>query len=201
MNRLLIVLLGSALFAGAASAETITGRFLFHSKDGRVVGIVSPAGLVALDDGPTMQVRGISSLGDIKTCDEVEIDFTRTGKLRVIDAVVFKKKAGSTACDPDVKPLPLAELNRALADRSATILDVRASGEYAKGHLDGAISLPLGEIEAKMTELPKDKPIIIYCQSGRRAAFASVLLREHGIGSSYVKGKFTEKDGKPQIIE
>jgi rhodanese-related sulfurtransferase len=200
MIKLLVVLLVPLLLAGTASAETVTGRFLFHSKAGKVVGITSPSGLMALNDGPKMQVSGVSSPGDLKPCDEVEIDFTRNGKQLVINAIAFKKAAETATCGPKLEPTPLAVLNKALADKSATILDVRGPEEYAEAHLDGAISIPLAEVEARYPELPKVKPIIIYCHSGVRAAFASALLQEHGIGSSYVKGKFTVKDGKPQII-
>jgi rhodanese-related sulfurtransferase len=201
MRKSSIGVLLLALVAGNAAGETLNGQFLFHSKDGKVVGIKSPAGLVALDDGQQMQVNGVSSIDSFKSCDEVEIDFTRTGKQRVINSIALKKGAGSASCDTPSKPLPLSRLNKALADKSATILDIRAADEYAKAHLDGAINIPLGEIEAKIPELPKDKPIIIYCHTGRRAAFAAGLLQEKGVGSGYVKGKFTVKDGKAQIIE
>ena len=190
-----------ALLAGNSYGETISGNFLFHSKDGKVVGIKAPAGLVALDDGPQMKLSGVLSLDKIKTCDEVEISFTRSEKRRVIDKVTFRKAAGSAVCDVSLKSLPLAQLNKAQADRSATLLDVRSPEEFNKAHLDGAINIPLGELEAKIPGLPKDKPLIVYCHSGRRAVFASQLLQEKGIASACVKGRFTVKDGKAQIME
>jgi rhodanese-related sulfurtransferase len=201
MKKISICVALLALLAGNAYGETVNGQFLFHSKDGKVVGIKSLSGLVALNDGQQMQVSGVSSVDSIKTCDEIEIDFTWNGKQRVINSILFKKGADSASCDQQSKPLPLAQLNKALMDRSATVLDVRAADEYAKAHLEGALNIPLGEIEAKISELPNDKPIIIYCHSGRRAAFAADLLQEKGVNSSFVKGKFTIKDGKPQIIE
>ena len=44
------------------------------------------------------------------------------------------------------------------------IVDVRAKAAYEAGHIDGAISLPDGEMESRLAELPKDKLIVAYCQ-------------------------------------
>jgi len=201
MKKTSICLALLALLAGNASGETSSGQYLFHSKDGKVVGIKSQAGLVALNDGQQIQVSGVSSIDKLKSCDEVEFNYAWHGKQRVIDAIALKKAAESTTCEPQVKPVPVPQLTKALADKSASVLDVRGAEEFAKSHFDGAINFPLADIEAKIPELPKDKPIIIYCHSGRRAAFATALLQEKGVSSSYVKGKFAVKDGKPQIIE
>jgi rhodanese-related sulfurtransferase len=201
MKRTSIGMLLLVLFVGNAHGESLNGQFLFHSKDGKVVGVKSQSGLVALNDGQKMQIIGAPSFDSLKTCDEVETSFSWSGKQRVINAVTLKKGAESTSCDLQAKPMPVARLNSSLADKSAMVLDVRSAEEYAKSHLDGAINLPVGEIEAKVAELPKDKPIIIYCHSGRRAAFASLLLQEKGVSASFVKGRYSVIDGKPQVIE
>ena len=44
------------------------------------------------------------------------------------------------------------------------VVDVRSKASYDKSHIIGAISIPLGEIEKRHEELPKDKEIILYCQ-------------------------------------
>ena len=201
MRKVILTTALLALIASSASAETLTGQFLFHSKDSKVVGIKSPAGLVALADGQNMLVNGPAGIDGFKSCDEVTIEFSRQDKQRVLEVISLKQKAADASCDKPLKPLPLAEFTKALADKSATILDVRHAGEFTKAHFAGAINLPVTELDARIAELPKDKPIIIYCHSGRRAAFASWLLQEKGIGSAYVKGKFLVKDGKPQIVE
>jgi rhodanese-related sulfurtransferase len=201
MYKILICVMLFALQAGTAFGETVCGQLLFHSKDGKIVGLKSPAGLVALIDGADMQVSGISSIDSIKSCDDVEIGYVWSGKQRIITAIAFKKKAESTACMLQTKPLPVVQMLKALDDHSATVVDVRGTSEYDKAHFDGAINIPLGDIEAKAAELPKDKQIIFYCHSGARAAFATGLLQQKGISSSFIKGKFSVKDGKPQIIE
>jgi rhodanese-related sulfurtransferase len=60
------------------------------------------------------------------------------------------------------------------------ILDVRTKEEFDSGHLESAMLIPLDELESRLSELPKDKPIIVYCRSGRRSTQASeILIKNH----------------------
>jgi phage shock protein E len=66
-----------------------------------------------------------------------------------------------------------------------TLLDVRGAEEFAAGHLKGAVNLPVQELAARLTELgPKDRPVAVYCRSGRRSAVATQLLRDAGFSSA-----------------
>ena len=69
-----------------------------------------------------------------------------------------------------------------------TILDVRESDEYAKGHIANAILFPLSTIRPATTaeRLPdKDATILVYCQSGRRSKKACILLTKLGYTHIY----------------
>ncbi len=73
------------------------------------------------------------------------------------------------------------ELQSALAAPAPPLLlDVREYPEFAAGHLKGARLLPLGEIERRAGELPKDQPIVSMCRSGRRSADAEATLARLG---------------------
>ena len=53
---------------------------------------------------------------------------------------------------------------RAMAERGeALIVDVRAKGDYDRGHIKGAVCVPRTEIDKRLAELPKDKLLIFYC--------------------------------------
>lgn len=56
------------------------------------------------------------------------------------------------------------ELPGLMQKGNVTLIDVRPSAEYRAGHLAGAVSLPLLELEARMAELPKDQDIAVYCR-------------------------------------
>ncbi|MCU0657454.1 MAG: rhodanese-like domain-containing protein [Polyangiaceae bacterium] len=70
---------------------------------------------------------------------------------------------------------------RALVDAGARLVDVRSPGEFSGGHLPGAINLPVGELGARLSELPdRERPLVVYCASGMRSAAAASLLRGKG---------------------
>jgi phage shock protein E len=73
---------------------------------------------------------------------------------------------------------------RPATEKSGLILDVRSPDEFAAGHLDGAINVPVDELEARFSELGSpQRPVAIYCRSGRRSAVATQVLRRAGFVS------------------
>lgn len=77
------------------------------------------------------------------------------------------------------------ELLRRLGGGDAVILDVRPATEYAAGHLPGAVHVPLEELRARLSELPRDREIVAYCR-GRYCVLAHDavrLLSGHGIAA------------------
>jgi len=68
------------------------------------------------------------------------------------------------------------------------ILDVRTLEEFGQGHMEGAVHIPVNELEGRLGELSKDKPIIVYCKSGGRSSTAANLLAENGFTQVYDMG-------------
>ena len=64
--------------------------------------------------------------------------------------------------------------------QAAYILDVRARSEYEMGHLPNAHQLHAGRLNTHLAELPRDRPVVVHCQSGARSAAAASLLRAEG---------------------
>ena len=62
----------------------------------------------------------------------------------------------------------------------ATLLDVRTPGEYAERHVDGALNVPVQELEQRLGDVPRDRPVVVYCLSGGRSAAASRMLAAAG---------------------
>jgi phage shock protein E len=60
------------------------------------------------------------------------------------------------------------------------LLDVRTPEEFAEGHVPGAKNIPVAEIEGRAAEVPKDRPVVVYCRSGARVQRANAILRERG---------------------
>jgi len=60
------------------------------------------------------------------------------------------------------------------------VLDVRTPQEYADGHVPGAVNVPYDQLASRLAEVPKDKDVVLYCKSGRRAGIAADVLAANG---------------------
>tara|TARA_B100000614_G_C14442219_1_gene450694 strand:- start:267 stop:941 length:675 start_codon:yes stop_codon:yes gene_type:complete len=77
-------------------------------------------------------------------------------------------------------------------DKSLVILDARQPGEWQSGHVPGARHIPGGEMIERWREVPKDRPVAVYCGSGYRSSVAASLLKAHGHAEVYnTLGGFT----------
>jgi len=83
----------------------------------------------------------------------------------------------------DLEAICSAELTRRLDDRRTVVIDVRPREEYDAGHIPGALSIPLGDLRARIAELPVNSEIVAYCRGPYcvLAPQAIVLLRGAGL--------------------
>jgi hydroxyacylglutathione hydrolase len=72
------------------------------------------------------------------------------------------------------------------------VLDVRASDEWDHGHIPGAIHIPLGSLQLRLAEIPKNGEVAVHCQGGERSAIAASILEKNGITVSNLTGGFSE---------
>ena len=63
---------------------------------------------------------------------------------------------------------------------SIHLIDVRTEGEVSRGMIDGPIHIPLHLLPLKAAEIPQDKPVVIYCNSGARSAQACAFMTSKG---------------------
>jgi hydroxyacylglutathione hydrolase len=66
---------------------------------------------------------------------------------------------------------------------AVSVVDVRGSAEWDAGHLPGAIHVPLGALRDRAAELPSDRPLVVHCQGGGRAAIAASVLQAAGFNN------------------
>jgi rhodanese-related sulfurtransferase len=81
----------------------------------------------------------------------------------------------------DTVPDISAEEGHRLVEAGAILLDVREADEWEAGHAPAATWIPLGEIEARLAELPRDGRIVAICRSGARSHAVAAAL----IGAGY----------------
>jgi rhodanese-related sulfurtransferase len=80
------------------------------------------------------------------------------------------------------KPMKLTamELKQRLdAGDRLQVIDVRSAGEFAAGHVPGAVNLPLEQVESRLGDLRGTDPVVLVCQSGQRAEMCKDLIEHH----------------------
>lgn len=85
----------------------------------------------------------------------------------------------------DLEPIDVDELLQRLAEGAVTVLDVRPRDEFTAGHIPGAVSMPIEELERRLAEIPPDRPVVAYCR-GPFCVFASeavATLQKHGFAA------------------
>jgi rhodanese-related sulfurtransferase len=96
--------------------------------------------------------------------------------------VVLLVASGCTAADePQVKQLSQQEFLSA-PPAGALILDVRTEAEFSSGHVPGAINISHDELPSRLSDLDSgtDRPVVVYCRSGKRAGIATAVLLDAG---------------------
>jgi phage shock protein E len=74
---------------------------------------------------------------------------------------------------------------QAMAARGAFLVDVRTPGEFEAGHAKGAVNIPFDQVAARAAELPRDRPVVLYCRTGRRSGIAAGELQRLGFTAIY----------------
>lgn len=70
------------------------------------------------------------------------------------------------------------------------LLDVRTPSEYAAGHIPDAVNVPVDELRARLTDVPKSRPVVAYCQVGQRGYLATRILAQAGYAVSNLGGGY-----------
>jgi len=94
-------------------------------------------------------------------------------------AVAFALGLGPTlsGCSDD----PVRAEAHQIVESGGRLVDVRTPDEFAAGHIEGAVNIPVQDLPARMDELdPKDEPIVVYCRSGARSGSAKRTLESAG---------------------
>ncbi len=95
--------------------------------------------------------------------------------------------------------ISVADTAAALADDSATVVDVREAYEREAGHIDGTLHIELERLAAQAESIPKDKPVIFYCHVGSRSAMAAQAFEAAGFDALSMAGGILawDAEGRP----
>ena len=81
---------------------------------------------------------------------------------------------------------PYLEVSAVPAD--AFILDVREPDEWSAGHVEGSLHVPMGQVAARLADIPGDCRVVVACRSGGRSARVTNFLRQQGYDAVNLDG-------------
>ena len=88
---------------------------------------------------------------------------------------------------------PQVDIESVLAaptDQRPYLIDVRTPTEFANGNIPGAINMPVDELRTRLTEIPRDRQIVVYCQVGQRGYLATRILMQSGFSVANIGGGY-----------
>jgi NADPH-dependent 2,4-dienoyl-CoA reductase/sulfur reductase-like enzyme/rhodanese-related sulfurtransferase len=161
-------------------AKPIAMKIIFRKSDGRLLG----AQAVGLD-GVDKRISALAALlqmgATVYDLEEAELCYApQFGSAK--DPVNF---AGMIAADVLRGDMPLSHWDTA---KTEYLLDVREPMELAVENVPGAHHIPLGQLRARLGELPRDREIQVICRSGQRAYYATRILLQNGFQAKDVSG-------------
>jgi len=161
-------------------ARPVAMKVLFRKSDGRLLG-AQALGLDNVDKRISALAVALQMGATIYDLEEVELCYApQFGSAK--DPVNF---AGMVAADILRGDMPISHWKTA---KAGFLLDVREPAELAVESVPEAVHIPLGQLRARLNELPRDREIHIICRSGQRAYIATRMLRQKGFNAKTVSG-------------
>ena len=159
-------------------------KLLYSRGDGRVLG-AQAVGQEGIDKRIDVIATMIQMGGTVHDLAEVELCYApQFGAAK--DPV---NVAGMMAANALRGDMPLADWSE-IGQTSAALLDVREPDEFARGHLEGAVNLPLSELRRRVNDVPRGRELWVYCAAGQRAYYAQRLLMQRGLDVRNLSGGF-----------
>ena len=149
----------------------------FSTWAGSVVPYGRPVWLVTEDECAAEAIRDRAVIGR----DDVACYFPPQAG----DAAV--RAAAPSGQVADVTP---DELDARRPTGAVETVDVRNSSEFDAGHLPGAVNVPLGRLAERLGELPRDRTLVVHCQTGARSVVAASLLKARGFDVAHLAGDY-----------
>jgi NADPH-dependent 2,4-dienoyl-CoA reductase/sulfur reductase-like enzyme/rhodanese-related sulfurtransferase len=157
-------------------------KLLYRKDDGRVLGAqaIGEEGVERRIDVIATAMRlgaTVEDLADLELCYAPQYGAAK-------DPVNLAGIVAANDRNGDAPALPWS----AADDPAFIVLDVREPGEWSAGHHDRAIHIPLHLVRDRLSEIPRDKPLAVYCAGGQRSYYAVRLLRQDGFDARNLSG-------------
>jgi len=169
-------------------AEQMTLKLVFDPLSGKILGAQAVGG-VGVDKRIDVLAVAIQAGMTVYDLEEMELAYSpQYGSAK--DPI---NMAGFVAAGLLRGEHPQVDVEHVLAaanDHRHFLLDVRTPLEYVRGHIPGAVNIPVDELRTRVKELPRDREIAAYCQVGQRGYLATRILRQIGFQAANIGGGY-----------
>jgi NADPH-dependent 2,4-dienoyl-CoA reductase/sulfur reductase-like enzyme/rhodanese-related sulfurtransferase len=169
-------------------AEAMVLKLLFHPETGRILGAqaVGGAGVDKRIDVLAVAIQAGMTVFDL---EEMELAYApQYGSAK--DPINMAGFVAAGLLRGDHPQLDIESVLAAPLEQRALLLDVRTPQEFCQGHIPGAVNVPVDELRGRLGELPRDRPIAIYCQVGQRGYLATRILQQAGFPAANIGGGY-----------
>lgn len=166
-------------------ASPIALKLTFQPESGRVLG-AQAVGRDGVDKRIDVLATAIAAEMTVEDLTDLELCYappfgSAKDPVNLAGMVAQNVMRGLVRCASPVHPPD---------DDSLLYLDVRSAGERDKGAIDSSLHIPLDELRERLGELPRDRTLVVYCQSGQRSYTACRILSQHGFDCLNLTGAY-----------
>lgn len=184
----------AAISASATAAAIKNGALLIDLRGAQAFGERHPLGALNLAYGSKVgywagfvlpsDARVVLLAADERQAQDAARQLIRIGVSRIDGYLSGGMHAWDAAGLPTagISLVTAQDLHRAVAiGKAPLIVDVRSKREWDAGHIDSAMHIPLGDLAARASEIPRTRPVATICEAGYRSALAASLLARAGL--------------------
>jgi NADPH-dependent 2,4-dienoyl-CoA reductase/sulfur reductase-like enzyme/peroxiredoxin family protein/rhodanese-related sulfurtransferase/TusA-related sulfurtransferase len=167
-------------------ASPISLKLIFNPADGKILGAqaIGPAGVDKRIDVLATAIRAGMTVRDLA---DLELAYAPPyGSAK--DPVNYAGFAATNVLDGLAKICHVEDVVK-LNDRQL-LVDVRTAGEFQMGTIGGAINIPVDQLRGRISELAKDKELLVFCQVGLRGYIACRILSQNGYNCRNLSGGY-----------
>ncbi|MGN8851083.1 FAD-dependent oxidoreductase [Anaerobiospirillum succiniciproducens] len=155
-------------------------KITFDKKTGQLYGaqVVGPEGVDKRIDEFAMVIKHKGTIYDLMELEHAYAPPFSSAK----DPVAIAGYVASNLIEGRFEGIGWREL-RDIDKDSIALIDVRTQEEHSVGHIPGDVNIPLDSLRDRLSEIPRDKKVVLYCGVGPRGYVASCILKGHGFNN------------------
>jgi rhodanese-related sulfurtransferase len=165
-------------------SSPISLKLIFDKKNGRIISAqaVGKAGVEKRIDVISMAIQRNGTVFDL---EEAELCYApQFGAAKDPVNIAGMIAANVVRGDADIVHWEALDKERVF------LLDVRDPAEFKKGHVEGAVNIPLNDLRQRMEDVPKDREVWSYCFVGQRSYYAARALSQYGYDIKSLSGGY-----------